>query len=407
MDRLSGSAKLLRAMNTSAVLGYLLSRGPMTRADIRELTGLSKPTTSDVLRELVSAQLALVTGHTSGGPGPNAEIYATNPDAAYAAGISVRETPSQPEIALAVSDLAGTVRARDEITMALDVADPADALAEALRTVCRKAALDPDRVRHTQLGVPGSYDHTTDTIHYVDVPGLGRPGLVSALHHRLGTPVAVDNDVNLAAIAERRHGVAADADTFALLWLDNGLGLAIDLGGRLLRGSRGGAGEIGYVPLGLGRYGVRRTADVPGPRTEPDRDAAATDAPDLDSVLAGPAVLALSAAHGIRADSLEAAVAEGDSAFIAALADRIALAAATVVAVLDPSLVVLTGAVGRAGGARLRDAASVALRATGPFEATIASTGVADDPVLVGALDAGLDAVRDTLIRSFHESAHV
>jgi DNA-binding transcriptional regulator GbsR (MarR family) len=90
VTRLAGSAKLLRAMNESAALGHLLDNGALTRNDLRELTGLSKPTTSEVLRRLTEAGLAVVTGHTSGGPGPNAEIYAANPDAAYAMAVSVR-----------------------------------------------------------------------------------------------------------------------------------------------------------------------------------------------------------------------------------------------------------------------------------------------------------------------------
>src|SRR5256886_11352326 len=65
----------------------------------------------------------------------------------------------------------------------------------------------------------------------------------------MGLRVEVDNDVTLAAAAERRRGIAGDSDGFALLWLGEGLGLAIDLGGTLLRGARGGAGEIGYMPL--------------------------------------------------------------------------------------------------------------------------------------------------------------
>src|SRR5437588_54070 len=168
MARLAGSAKLLRAMNESAALGHLLDNGALTRNDLRELTGLSKPTTSEVLRRLTEAGLAVATGHTTGGPGPNAEIYAANPEAAYAVAVSVREST-----------------------------------------------------------------------------GTGRPAL--------GMPVGVDNDVNLAAVAERRRGVAGGADSFALLWFGEGVGLAIDLGGTLLRGASGGAGEIGYVPLGMSR----------------------------------------------------------------------------------------------------------------------------------------------------------
>jgi predicted NBD/HSP70 family sugar kinase len=301
--------------------------------------------------------------------------------------MSIRETERRPEVALAICDLSGVTRARDERLVALDVADPAEALRDALLSVCRAAGLAPQRIRHMHIGVPGSYDPTTDTIHHVDVPGLGRPGLISSLRRRLGAPVEVDNDVNLAAIAERRHGVARGADTFALLWLDHGLGLAIDLGGSLLRGSRGGAGEIGYMPLGL-----------PGTRS------AQRDAPDLDGVLAGPAVMTLAAEHGVRADSPARAVETGGAAFIAALAQRVAVAAATVVAVLDPSLIVLAGAVGKAGGARLRDATAIALRASGPLETAIATTSVHDDPVLLGSMDAGLERVREDLIRSIHDT---
>lgn len=389
MERPSGSAKLLRAMNISAVLAHLLDSGPLTRADIRTLTGLSKPTTSEVLRRLVSADLARITGHTSGGPGPNAEIYATNPDGAYAGAISVRETDGAPEVSLAVADLAGATRARVERTVPLDVPEPAAALVNALLTVCKDVELDVARLRHLQIGVPGSYDPNSDTIHHVDVPGLDRPGLVTALRERLGAPVAVDNDVNLAAIAERRRGAAAGADSFVLLWLDHGLGLAIDLGGTLLRGARGGAGEIGYVPLGL-------------PPTPPTH----WEAPDLHSVLSGPAVLELAAAHGGSTEDLAAAVAGGGEAFLADLAQRVAVLAATVVAVLDPALVVLAGTIGRAGGDRLAQAASAAMRAAAPLDAPIVATELTDDPILLGALDAGLDHVREDLIRSIGDGAY-
>jgi predicted NBD/HSP70 family sugar kinase len=387
MDRLSGSSKLLRAMNTSAVLSHLLTRGPLTRGDIRDLTGLSKPTTSDVLRKLVEAGLAIVTGHTSGGPGPNAEIYAANPDAAFAAAISIRETADEPIIAIAVVDLVGTDRAHTEVVRDLG-SDPAGVLVEALRDLCRTSNIPLDRIRHTQLGVPGSYDPATEEIHHVDVPGLDRPGLVSTMRRALNSSVSIDNDVNLAAIAERRRGVASDVPNFVLLWIDRGLGLAIDLGGPLLRGARGGAGEIGYMPLGL-----------PSART-------GGDAPDLDSILAGEAVLALAQAHGIEADTPEAAVHKGGAAFIAALAQRVAVAVGAVAAVLDPTLVVLAGAVARAGGSRLRDAVSVAMRAAAPLEVEVATTSLDDDAVLLGALDSGLAIVREDLIQAVHEATN-
>ncbi len=386
-------------MNTAAVLSHLLNRGPLTRSDIRELTGLSKPTTSEVLRKLVEADFAMAIGHTSGGPGPNAEIYAINPDAGFAAAISVRETAGDPSVATAICDLTGEVRAQSEIVTKLGTT-PADALSAGLRDLCAGAGIPFAAIRHVQLGVPGSYDPTSDTIRLVDVPGLERPGLVSALRRMLGTPVSIDNDVNLAAIAERRRGVAAGVPTFALLWLDHGLGLAIDLGGPLLRGARGGAGEIGYMPVGLPQRGR-------GPGMRP--------APDLDEILAGAAVIELAAAHRETADggsprrnvlgaakTLELAVTSGNDAFIAALAERIAVAATAVAAVLDPSLIVLGGTVAQAGGVRLRDAVAAAIQTAAPIDAEVATTGLADDAVLLGAIDASLEAVREVLIQAAH-----
>ena len=71
------------------------------------------------------------------------------------------------------------------------------------------------RLDHVQLGVPGSYDERAEAIRYVDVPGWSRPGLIGEIRARLRTEVSVDNDANLAAVAERHdhHTWAGDVDT--------------------------------------------------------------------------------------------------------------------------------------------------------------------------------------------------
>jgi len=248
MSRPAGSSKLLRAMNESAAFAHLLDPGMLTRADLRELTALSTPTISEVLRRLTGAGLIYVVGHNSGRPGPNAEIYAANPDAAWTAAVSVRDIGASgaPSVAAAICDLTGNVRARVESRVDFLQTDPMTAITNVVADLRARTNAPDGRIRHVQLGVAGSYDSRTETIHHVEVPGFGRTGLVPAIAERLGTQVGVDNDVNLAAVAERRRGVARDADGFALVWLGHdGLGLAIDIGGALMRGARGGAGEIG------------------------------------------------------------------------------------------------------------------------------------------------------------------
>ncbi|MGC9666841.1 ROK family protein [Planosporangium sp. 12N6] len=394
VTRLAGSSKLLRAMNESAALSHLLDRGQLTRADLRELTGLSKPTISEALRRLTDAGLVGVVGHVSGGPGPNAEIYAANPDAAYAVAVSVRDSgdAGDPSLTAAVSDLSGQVRGRAEVAVDFLRTDPVTAVAGIVDRLRGEAGIPADRLVHVQLAVAASYDARTDAIHHVGVPGgWNRPGLVGEIRTRLGTRVGVDNDVNLAAVAERRRGVARDADGFALLWLgEEGLGLAIDLGGTLLRGARGGAGEIGYMPL-FAPDGVDRKVD-------------------LQDLVGGPAVLALAAEHGIRertaAAAVAAAVAGGEpyAVFLAALADRVAVGLAAVVAVLDPPLVVLAGQVAQAGGPALGEAVTAAMGQAAPLETSIAVTAITDDAVLLGALDAAQAAVREALIASVHDT---
>jgi predicted NBD/HSP70 family sugar kinase len=404
--RLAGSSKLLRAMNESATLAHLLDRGTLTRGDLRELTGLSKPTTSDVLRRLTDAGLAIVVGHTRGGPGPNAEIYAANPAAAYAVAVSVKETTdlARPEFTAALVDLAGTVHARVHDRVDLEKTDPLAAIEEIIGRLSTLGGLDRTGVSHVHLGVPGSYDAAGGVIRHIDIAGFDRAGLVAQLGERLGASVEVENDVNLAAIAERSRGVAAGwttaglegsdrggetpgdpASSFALLWFGEGLGLAIDLGGSLLRGARGGAGEIGYVPVGLPGQGPR----------------------DMQELVGGPAVVELASAHGLTATGAAAAVVAAvgsDSAeagkFLDELACRMGQCVGAVAGVLDPPLIVLAGEVAQAGGEELARRVRAAIASTIPLDITIAVTGIADDAVLLGAVDAGLRTVRDSLINA-------
>jgi len=380
-------------MNESAALSHLLDPGMLTRADLRKLTALSTPTISEVLRRLTDAGLVNVVGHNSGRPGPNAEIYAANPDAAYAAAVSVREsgTSGAPSIIAAVCDLTGAIRGRAEFRVDFLQTDPKTAMVDVVARLRDDAGVPADRIRHVQLGVAGSYDPGAETIRHVDVPGFGRPGLVPQIAAALGTHVGVDNDVNLAAVAERRRGVGRDSDGFALLWLgQDGLGLAIDINGTLLRGARGGAGEIGYMPLYAPDSTHRKL--------------------DLQDLFGGAAILDLARDSAIPgrtpAEVVREAAARPATAadFLTGLADRVAVGLTAVIAVLDPWMVVLAGPIAQAGGETLLTAVTAAVRRAAPLESSIAITAIDDDSVLLGALDAGLTAVHEALIAAIRDS---
>ncbi len=376
-------------MNEAAALGHVLDRGRLTRAELRDLTGLSKPTISDAFKRLTDAGLVTVVGHESGRPGPNAEIYAANPDAAYTVAVSV--SYGAP-VTAAVCDFGGAVRGRLSVPVDFASTDPVQAVLDVVDATCTQAGIERGRVTQVQLAVSGSYDPRSGVIHHVDVPGWDRQGLVADLRERLGTQIGVDNDVNLAAIAERARGAARGVDGFALLWIgESGLGLAIDLGGTLLRGARGGAGEIGYMPM-----------VAPG----------GSQKVDFQDLVGSTAAQELAREYGIHEETasrtMATAVSRSDEparGFVAAFAERVAIGLAAVVAVLDPPLVVIAGDIGQAGGVTLRTAVSAAMADAAPLETTIAVTALEDNAPLLGAVDAGLSAVREDILANLRQPA--
>ena len=203
----------------------------------------------------------------------------------------------------------------------------------------------------------------------------------------------IENDVNLAAMAERAAGAAVGVEDFVLVWLGVGLGLATMLGGQLHRGTAGAAGEIGYLPV----HGAPLHTDVGHPASG-----------GFQSLAGGSAVLALAAGYGFHApsaaDAVRAAVAgagsAGSSAFLAELAHRVAVGVASVCVVLDPGLVVLGGEVGRAGGAALASRVAAEVAGIFPARPRVVPTGVPGEPVLRGAMLAAVDQARAALLAS-------
>ncbi|WP_420903202.1 helix-turn-helix transcriptional regulator, partial [Streptomyces antimycoticus] len=100
-----GTPRVLRAMNDRAALELLAAHGPLTRTRLGELTGLSKPTASQLLTRLESVGLVRTTGNVTGRPGPNAQLYEIDPAAAHVAALAV----DQEGITAAVADITGQV----------------------------------------------------------------------------------------------------------------------------------------------------------------------------------------------------------------------------------------------------------------------------------------------------------
>ncbi|GLX06406.1 ROK family protein [Microbispora sp. NBRC 16548] len=384
MPQRPGTPRLLRQINDRAALELLISRGPLTRAELGELTGLSKVTSGQLLARLETRGLVTAAGERPGGRGPNAALYGVNPSSAYVAGLEVLPD----SVTAAVADITGTVVAQVTVDPS-EARDPVGIVHEAVQRACGTAGIELTRLRCFVIGTRGVVDPLTGDVRYsVDLP-TWHVGILAGLRTLLGECVIIENDVNLAALAEQTYGAARGADDFVILWTGVGQGLGVMLGGRLHRGITGGAGEIGWLPV----PGEPLPSAVTAPQTG-----------SFQRLVGGEALWNLARAHGLATPDVRAAevavlvrtaVDAGNEDFVEDLAGRLAVGVAAVSVVLDPGLVVLGGDVGRAGGVHLAERVEEAVARVCPSRPTVVATGVEGNPVLMGAIVAALDRARE------------
>ena len=388
-----GTPSLLRELNDRAALDLLLRGGMLTRTQISEYTGVSKVTVAQMLARLEERGLVTIVGEQAGNRGPNAALYSVVPSSAYVAGLYMESDLVSAEVA----DVTGR-RVADVSVNPNGADDPTELVRGVIERACANAGVDLARLSALVIGSPGVVDpRTGDPQLAVNLPAW-HEGALDALRGVLHKPVVIENDVNLAAMAEQAVGAATEADDFVLVWLGGGLGLATMLGGRLHRGTAGAAGEIGYLPV----HGAPLHTDI----TLPDNGG-------FQLLAGGAAVRALAAGYGFpaptAAEAVQAAVAAQAAAsaasaasavFLDDLAQRVAVGVASVCVVLDPGLVVLGGEVGRAGGAALAARVAAGVAAICPARPRVVPTGVPGEPVLRGAMLAALDQARAALLAS-------
>ncbi|MDJ0465794.1 ROK family transcriptional regulator [Streptomyces sp. H27-C3] len=382
------SPSTARAINDRSALRLLQDEGPLTAGQLKKLTGLSRPSVADLVERLRSSGLITVVGEAGAQRrGPNARLYGIVADRAHLAALDVRTRG----VTVVVADLLGTTLA--EATLPIDEnatgtgTGPAVEQAVALleRTARRAGA---ERLHSVGIGAPGLIDPATGELR--DTTGLPawHRRLVAALRERLPATVLVENETNLAAVAEQRLGAARDRDTFVLFWLGHGVGAALFLDGRLRRGASGGAGEIGFLPV-PGTVGLPSATGCDG---------------GFHSLVSGAAVAELALRSGIETDGgtsaaagVRAALAAGPHGepLLDALAQRLAIGAAAVTAVLDPGCVLLGGEIGHAGGAALADRVADRLAGLSPLRTEVRAGELGDGAVLRGALLTARDAAQD------------
>ena len=367
---------LIRTLNEQLLLERMRGNGPVSRSELVSASGLSKPTVGLALTSLERDALVQPAGRRAGNRGRSALLYEIRRDAGFVLGLDV----GRRFIRGAVADLSGAVRARESRSArsSSGVARVRELAALAQELLQGAGVDDSGTLLQTVVGSPGIVEPEGRALRLApNLPGWERPAVLRDLRRLLGPETTIENDVDAAAVAERDHGHGRDVSTFAFVSVGTGIGMGLILDGRLHRGAHGAAGEIAFLPLADGA---------------------------LESVVSSAAVVKAAREQGTRlrsARSVFAAAAVGDPharEIVAGEAAVVAQALASIVAVVDPELIVLGGGIGRAPG--FAAAVGGELARVSPVVPDVRPSALGEDAVVDGCLAVGSDRLWERVLSS-------
>ena len=360
-----------------------MREGAISRAMMSKLTGLSKQTISHVVLELEHDGLLVVDGRTQGAVGRSAPTYQISPNAAFVLGIRLGGTRLQMAIANIRGQLVGEIA---EATDRRGGHEVVKQIGRLFHTLLATTKINRSRIRLGVMGSPGVVDPRSGIIEIASsIEHLNDIDVVEELRQELQLDLTIENGVNLGARGEHWQGRGRGATNFAFIALGTGVGMGLIAGGQLIRGARGAAGEIAYLPLGGDPF-----------------DPAAFDNGTFEAAVGSAAIIRRYEGYGGKTgktvkeifDELNAGDPAAESAF-SETARLLALSIKAVQATFDPELIVLGGSIGMRIELvdRVKAILPRLMRTHVPVEASV----LGNRATLVGALREGLNQLHTEL----------
>ncbi|WP_194891906.1 ROK family transcriptional regulator [Catenulispora pinisilvae] len=417
-DQVATGPHVLRRINISAVLGALRAAEDATArvSDLMAATGLSRPAVTRALAALGRAGVVAFLDAEPTALGRPAARARFRAELGHVAGIDI----GPRTMTVAIADLSGAVRAHRRLATPPQPTGPrlVELMRSGLEELAQEAGVPVGSLWAVGLGTPGIVDHERGVVVVApSIPGWTGLPMLSGLRDWLGCPVLIDNDVNLAVLAERQVGAGAAGTTMLYVHWGERIGAGLVVDGKPYRGASSAAGELGFLDLltpvddtppgvagGLGPFErlagaaeIRRLAGIddgtltsdpadPADPAEADRaDANSTDRADPTD----------------RADlrPFFDAIASGEPAAMAVLdqvAGRFARGLAAMVLMLDPGRVVIGGGLAH-GGDVLLDAVRRRLEPLLLVPCEVRLSALRENAVALGAVRMALDHAEQRL----------
>lgn len=246
----TGNSDLIRQLNRSLVLDLIRRQGPISRADVKRITGLNFTTVTNAVADLVATEMVQEVGLGSSSGGRKPVMLTLNPAARYVVGCELQSK----KLVIGLFDLVGNLVARVQKPQSPHTTptEVVERIQEAIAEVLQTSGVPSSKLEGLGVAAPGPLDSEKgilltppNLVGWRDVP------LKQMLEQATGLPVIVEKDGNAAALGEVWFGAGQGVRDLVLIIVDDGIGAGIITGGRLYRGSRSGAGEIGHTTIDL------------------------------------------------------------------------------------------------------------------------------------------------------------
>lgn len=368
--------------NKRLILDVIRKHGPLSRADLKRELGMSFPSVSANVKTLLDEGYVEIIGTGESDVGRKPEMLAFNAKRGYIVGADL----GRSEMRVLLADLKGEQVAY--LSEAAEEPRTGDVIIRQLQSLVRqvvsKAGIDSTKVKCISVGVPGIITPGSDEVILAPfVESLYVSDIIKTLQNDYNAPILLDNGSNYGVIGERWKGSAQGFQNIVYLSYSYGIGIASVINGQLYRGSKGAAGEIGFMLLD--RAGIRDSYEEIGP---------------LESLISEGNLRALEdkSKGWDGVDSLLDALRSPDGILkrmIEEIRDYVGMLMVNISSILDPELIVLSGRLGSELGKHFSDHWRVMLEKHVPFPPKIVVSELKSMESVLGATAVALRSINE------------
>ncbi len=251
----TANKKLIKKINSTAILNVIKKNGPISRAEIAKILSLNPATISSNVNDLIEFRLIEEVGSGTSSGGRKPILLKINSEDNFIIGVNTQLT----HVDVAIVNMDGKIEKKNSygykfINNKLDCDSVLDIMIEAIEDIISSSNLDISKFIGIGLGIHGLVDSKEGLSIFAPAFEWHNIPIKSILENKFNIKVIIDNDVRVMALGHKWFGEATTNDNFALINLDEGIGGALVINGELYSGKNFGAGEIGHIKVTKREY---------------------------------------------------------------------------------------------------------------------------------------------------------